>query len=70
MDLRNKPTLKQAHLQTAQADTQTKVCKRACFANPKKNCFKILPTLQKTNEKETEYGQQITRVWRNGGVNG
>ncbi len=22
---------KQAHLQTTQADTQTKVCKRACF---------------------------------------
>jgi len=23
---------KQAHLQTTQADTQTKVCKRACFS--------------------------------------
>ena len=30
------PTQKQAHLQFAQANEQTKNCKRACFANPGK----------------------------------
>jgi hypothetical protein len=43
----HKPTLLMAHLQTAQADTQTKVCKRATKANPKKIVFKKFPTLKK-----------------------
>lgn len=35
---------KQAHLQTAQADTQTKVCKRACFSPTQdKNFIFFLP---------------------------
>lgn len=70
MDLRSSPTLKQAHLQFAQANrTKPKIAKELAFPTLR-NCYKILPTLQKikTNEKETEYGQQITRVWRNGGL--
>jgi hypothetical protein len=34
-------------LQTAQADTQTKVCKRACFANTDKIVFKKFPNASK-----------------------
>ena len=36
----------QAHLQTAQADTQTKVCKRACFSSDPKRISKffLLPS--------------------------
>ena len=36
---KNVLTIKQAHLQFAQANAQTKNCKRACFANEDKNCF-------------------------------
>jgi len=32
-------TQKQAHLQTAQANTQTKVCKRACFSPDRKELY-------------------------------
>lgn len=60
---------KQAHLQTTQADTQTKVCKRACFSpTQSKIVFKNFPTLKKNkntpthsptktadNDKETQY---------------
>jgi hypothetical protein len=51
---------KQAHLQTAQADTQTKVCKRACFSPtqdknfiffPALRCFNFFPTTQPTTDK-------------------
>ena len=47
------PTQKQAHLQFAQANTQTKNCKRACFANADKIVFKKFPTLQKNKNTPT-----------------
>jgi hypothetical protein len=34
-------------LQFAQAKAQTKNCKRACFANAEKNCFKKFPNSSK-----------------------
>jgi hypothetical protein len=37
-------------LQFAQANAQTKNCKRACFANADKIVFKNFPTLQKKNK--------------------
>ena len=42
---------KQAHLQTAQADTQTKVCKRACFSPTQDKNFIFFPTTQPTTDK-------------------
>ena len=51
---------KQAHLQTAQADTQTKVCKRACFSPtqdknfiffPALRCFNFFSATQPTTDK-------------------
>jgi len=63
----------QAHLQTAQADTQTKVCKRACKANADKNGFKKFPTLQKNKKRKTQPNRQMkgnrttTMVYRHGG---
>ena len=47
------PTQKQAHLQFAQANAQTKNCKRACFANADKIGFKKFPTLQKNKNTPT-----------------
>jgi len=47
-------------LQTAQADTQTKVCKRACFANAEKN-KKILPRFAKIKSADTQ-GRQRQRT--------
>jgi len=41
----------QAHLQTAQAATQAKVCKRACKANADKNGFKKFSDPSKKNKK-------------------
>ena len=41
----------QAHLQTAQAYTQAKVCKRACKANADKNGFKKFSDPSKKNKK-------------------
>jgi hypothetical protein len=35
--------LKQAHLQFAQANAQSKNCKRVCFTNADKNCLKKTP---------------------------
>lgn len=56
---------KQAHLQTAQANTQTKVCKRACFSpNQEKKKFKKCPTAQQKTMKNvvsnrpTNHGRQ------------
>jgi outer membrane protein assembly factor BamD (BamD/ComL family) len=40
-------TLKQAHLQLAQAHAQTKNYKRACFANADKFFFKKFPNAKK-----------------------
>lgn len=41
-------------LRFAQANAQTKNCKRACFANADKNCFKKnSPTLQKNKNTPT-----------------
>jgi hypothetical protein len=55
----------QADLQTAQADTQAKVCKRACKANADKNGFKKFSDPSKKiknathnrhdNDNETQY---------------
>lgn len=42
-----KPRKKQAHLQFAQANAQTKNCKRACFANAEKIVFKKFPNASK-----------------------
>ena len=40
--------IKQAHLQFAQANTQTKACQRACKANaPREIVLKNLPPLKK-----------------------
>jgi hypothetical protein len=56
---------KQAHLQTTQADTQTNVCKRACFSpTQEKKKFKKRPTArQKTmkyvaSNRPTNHGRQ------------
>lgn len=56
---------KQAHLQTTQSDTQTKVCKRACFSpTQEKRNFKKCPTArQKTmknvvSNRPTNHGRQ------------
>jgi NADPH-dependent glutamate synthase beta subunit-like oxidoreductase len=43
-------TLKQAYLQFAQTNPQTKNCKRACFANADKNCFKKISQRFKKNK--------------------
>lgn len=52
-----KPTHKHTHLQAAQTQrTDRSLQKSVLFANAQ-------PTDNKTDEK----GQQITRVWRNGG---
>ena len=41
-------------MQFAQANAQTKNCKRACFANAEKNCFlKNSPTLKKNKNTST-----------------
>ena len=62
-------------MQFAQANTQTKNCKRACFANAEKNCFKKIsqrfkknkntsthrPTNTADNDTETQYLQGIQR---------
>ncbi len=64
----------QAHLLTAQANTQTKVCKRACKANADKNGFKKFSDPSKKNKKRnaqpdrqrTENSTK-TMVYRHGG---
>ena len=75
---KNVLTIKQAHLQFAQANAQTKNCKRACFANEDKNCFlkknqrfkknKITPTHSPTNTVDNDTGTQYLQgIQRHGG---
>ncbi len=46
-----------AHLQAAQAKAQTQKCKRACFANADKNCFKKITNNQKKKYTDTRPDQ-------------
>ena len=51
----------QGHLKTAQATAQTKVFKRACKDNPRQNCFKKFPTLQKKIKNATHSRYSMTQ---------
>jgi len=48
-------------LQAAKAQAQTKACKRACKANPRQNCFKKFPTLQKKIKNPTHSRHSMTQ---------
>ena len=64
MERNKKAKLKHAHLQFAQANAQTKNCKRACFANVQKQT-----KMTRTNTTEKK-GEVLTAVLRNGGCSG
>ena len=54
--------IKQAHLQFAQANAQTKNCKRACFANADKIVFKKFPNASKKIKTHRDTARQTQQT--------